>query len=191
MNDVAVQAQVVEAADRLFYERGLRAVGMDSIRDASGVSLKKLYRLFPAKDRLVEAVLQRRDLELRAALARHVEPIQDPEEKILAVFDFLHAWFREDDYRGCLFVNSFGEAGATTGPVAAAVRDQKDAFKEFIGSLVAQAGGERLLVDQLFILAHGAMVASAILGDPAAALHAKDAARVLLAAAPLRSMPLG
>ena len=42
--------QVVEAADRLFYEHGIRAVGMAQIRDASGVSLKRLYQLFPAKD---------------------------------------------------------------------------------------------------------------------------------------------
>ncbi len=34
--------QVLDTAGRLFAERGVQAVGMDAIRDASGVSLKRI-----------------------------------------------------------------------------------------------------------------------------------------------------
>src|SRR5687767_827251 len=61
MDGATAAQQVVAAADRLFYERGIRTVGMDDIRDASGVSLKRLYRLFPAKEELAEEVLRRRE----------------------------------------------------------------------------------------------------------------------------------
>ena len=50
MDDATAEQQVLGAADRLFNEHGIRTVGMDQIRDASGVSLKRLYRLFPAKE---------------------------------------------------------------------------------------------------------------------------------------------
>ena len=39
---------VLETADRLFYGRGVQAVGMDELRQAAGVSLKRLYALFPS-----------------------------------------------------------------------------------------------------------------------------------------------
>lgn len=45
------------AADRLFYAKGIQAVGMDELRTASGISLKRLYKLFPCKDAIVEQFL--------------------------------------------------------------------------------------------------------------------------------------
>src|SRR5215216_1015555 len=98
--------QVLDAADELFYERGVQAVGMDAIRTASGVSLKLLYRLFPSKDALIEAYLDRRDALWKSMLAEHVDAAIEPRDRILAVFDFLHDWFRQRDYRGCAFINS-------------------------------------------------------------------------------------
>jgi AcrR family transcriptional regulator len=53
--------QVLDAAEALFHEPGVQSVGMDEIRSAAGVSLKRLYQLYPAKDRLIEAVLRHRD----------------------------------------------------------------------------------------------------------------------------------
>ncbi len=64
---------LLDAAEALFYEKGIRAVGMDEVRAASGLPLKRIYRLHPAKDDLVVAVLRRRDLRWRAALAAAVE----------------------------------------------------------------------------------------------------------------------
>ena len=60
MNEQETRARVVEAADRLYYARGIQAVGMDELRTAAGVSLKALYALFPSKSDIVLAVLRRR-----------------------------------------------------------------------------------------------------------------------------------
>ena len=49
MDPQTAKARVLDAAEELFYGRGVQDVGMDEIRSASGVSLKRLYRLFPAK----------------------------------------------------------------------------------------------------------------------------------------------
>ena len=124
MDDETARDLAVGTADRLIYERGIRAVGMDDIRDASGLSLKRLYRLFPAKEQLAEAALRHREAAFTASLAARVEVVADPRERLLAVFDHLLAWFDEPDFRGCPFVNAWGEAGAE-GAVADAVTDQK------------------------------------------------------------------
>lgn len=51
------RAQILEAAAGLFAERGFAAVGVDEIAAAVGVSGSALYRHFPGKDALLEAVV--------------------------------------------------------------------------------------------------------------------------------------
>ena len=180
MDDETAKRSILDASDLLFYENGIRAVGMDAIRDASGVSLKRLYRLYPAKDRLAEATLRRRADTFHDALVAHAAGHGSPREQILAIFDFLHDWFSEPDYRGCPFINAFGEGHR--GGVRGSVADQKRDLERVFDDLVAAAGGPRTLGRQLLILANGAMVTAAILDSPDAALEARAAARALLEA---------
>jgi AcrR family transcriptional regulator len=178
MDDETAQRNILEASDRLFYDRGIRGVGMDAIRDASGVSLKRLYRLYPSKEQLAEAVLRRRADAFHAELVEHTAGLASPRERLLAIFDWLHDWFAAPDYRGCPFVNAFGEGHG--GGVMDAVTEQKHDFEELLSELVTEAGGEPALARRLLILANGAMVTAAILDSPDAALEAKAAARALL-----------
>ena len=180
MDDETALTCVLDAADDLFYVQGIRGVGMDQIRDAAGVSLKRLYRLFPGKDGLAEAVLRRRDHRFQEALEAYTAALPTPRDRIAGVFDFLHAWFGEPGYRGCPFINAYGEMSSTSDLVAAAVEAQKRAMHAFLAGLVADAGGPPGAADQLFILANGAMVAAAVLHSPDAALEAKRAALRLL-----------
>lgn len=187
--------RVLDAAGRLFYERGVQAVGMDAIRDASGVSLKRLYALFPAKEALVEAVLLRRARQVGAELARASSGAaaaragaapgaasDDPRERILAIFALLGTWFGAPGYRGCEFINAFGELGATSDRVAAVARAHKQEWRELFGELVREAGGPPRLAGQLALLVNGAMVSAAMVDAAEAARDARDAAAVLLAA---------
>lgn len=173
------EAAALDAAEDLFYRRGVHAVGMDDIRDASGVSLKRLYQLFPNKERLVTAFLQRRDIRWRGRLQEFVAKA-DPKQRPLVVFDWLHIWFTEPDYRGCAWINCFGELGATSDAVAEEARTHKRAFRAFLHKLVAEAGLDHDLGDHLLLLAEGAIVTSAITGDATAAHKARAAAQRLV-----------
>jgi AcrR family transcriptional regulator len=42
MDEGPARTRLLDAAEDLFYTRGIQSVGMDEIRDASGVSLKRL-----------------------------------------------------------------------------------------------------------------------------------------------------
>lgn len=178
------ERRVLDAAEALFYEHGVQAVGMDRIRSASGVSLKRLYQCFPSKEALVEAWLRRRDRHWRGMLAGHVER-RSAKDRPLAVFEWLHAWFAEPDFRGCAFINAFGEMGAGSTAVADAVRDHKAEVRGYLLGLVSAAGAEdaERLADQLAVLMDGAITTAAITGEAGAALRARDAAAVLLAPA--------
>ena len=178
--DVA-QRQALDAAERLFYGRGVHTVGMDDIRDGSGVSLKRLYQLFPTKDRLLTEVLRRRDTHWRGRLADHVNAhATEPIARLLAVFDWLGGWFAEPDFRGCAWINAFGELGAVSPGVVARAREHKRAFREYLDGLVADAGLTPELGAHLHLLAEGAMTTAAISGTAEPAAQARAAAELLV-----------
>jgi AcrR family transcriptional regulator len=183
--DALDRDRVLAAAQRLFNERGMQAVGMDAIRDAAGVSLKRLYQHFPSKTELVSAVLEQRDHDVRGAMAAFVESrADDPRDRILAVFDYLAAWFAQPDFRGCMFINSVGELGGTSEDVRRISRHHKLALRDYLAELADASGLGRDVADQLAILANGAMVAAAIYGSGSeAAAAARDAATAVLATA--------
>lgn len=177
---------IVDAASRLFYEHGVRAVGMDAVRSSAGVPLKRVYRAFRSKEDLVEATLRERDAALRRAVEDHLarQASADPKEAVVGLFDWMHAWFAEPDFRGCAFINAHGELGHDVEAVSVAVRDHKLAFRQVLVRLVDGLGLPPLaadaLTEQLYILANGAMAVAPITGSARTALDAKAAARALL-----------
>ncbi|QFU90849.1 TetR/AcrR family transcriptional regulator [Amycolatopsis sp. YIM 10] len=180
MEDEVAAGLVLDAAEELFYGRGIQAVGMDAVRSRSGVSLKRLYRLFASKDDLVEAYLTRRDERWRARLRAHVSAVAGPKERVLAVFDWLAIWFTEPDFRGCAFINSYGELGTTSARVAEISRSHKRRFREYVEGLAAEAGLPGGVAAQLVLLAEGAMVVAGMDPGPEPAGDARRAAETLL-----------
>ncbi|MFI6575149.1 TetR/AcrR family transcriptional regulator [Nocardiopsis sp. NPDC050513] len=187
MNDEEYRRRIIDAADRLYYTRGFSAVGMDQLRDAAGVSLRRLYRLFPSKDDIVLAVLRERRRVWAQGLGEHVDAAPTAGEKLLAVYDFLADWFCDEDFRGCGFINAFAELGAVNSDVADIAREHKTAFQRYLGGLVEGIGADPSLAAQLALLAEGAQTTAAITGDPGTADQARAAARVLIDAALARS----
>jgi AcrR family transcriptional regulator len=176
--------RLTETADRLFYAHGVQAVGMDRVRNEAGVSLKRIYSLFPSKDDLVLAVLSRRRAMWDSGIASYAENATTPREQILAVFDFLDARFRQPDFHGCAFINVFAELGPNSPQAARTVRAHKKAFQRYLDRLVADAGAPETVATQIAILAEGAQTTAAIAGRPDAAAEARAAAEILLGAAP-------
>ena len=173
--------RILAAAEGLYYAKGYAAVGMDELRAVAGVSLRRTYALFPSKGDIVVAVLNQKHEEWEAGLtARVVAAGESPREQLLAVYDYLEDWFCTGSFRGCAFINAFGELGGTHPEVAQLVREHKESFQRFMAELVRELGAPGPLAAQLSILAEGAQSTAAISGDPSVASHAKAAAAVLI-----------
>ena len=173
---------VIETADDLYYARGIQAVGMDELRRASGMSLKRLYSLFPSKEQIVLAVLAHRHELWTAGVTAKVTAAGFPTDRLLAIYDYLADWFADDSFRGCGFINAFGELGAVSPAVADLAREHKADFQRYVAELVAAAGAPAELAPQLAILAEGAQTTAAIAGNAEAAAHARRAAETLIRA---------
>jgi AcrR family transcriptional regulator len=173
--------RILETADRLFYLRGIRAVGVDTIAAEIGISKRTLYNHFPSKDALIAAYLERRFTR---------PPVSDkpPVEQILGTFDRLERGFASKGFRGCPFVNAVAELGAEDQPVkkiAIAFKESRRLwFRDLLKQLgVADAEG---LATQLTLLVDGSIAQDLVRDDPSMAQAAKEAAKVLLENAGVR-----
>ena len=180
------QQLVLETAKGLFYSRGYASVGMDDIRDAAGISLRRLYREFPSKESVVLGVLGELHEDWEAGVQAAVAAETDATKRVLAIYDYLAQWFTQDDFRGCGFINAFAELGANSAAVAEIARTHKASFQRYVGQLVSDAGGTPKLASQLAILAEGAQTTAAIAGTVDAAADARDAAVTLIGAATVK-----
>ncbi len=102
--------RLLEAADDLFYNEGIHAVGIDRVIAHAGVAKGSLYYSFAGKDDLVREYLTGRHGKWAERVTAGIEAHSDPRQRILAVYDALGALFAEPDYRGCAFVNAMAEA---------------------------------------------------------------------------------
>jgi AcrR family transcriptional regulator len=170
--------RILLAADRLFYRKGIRAVGVDAVAAEAGISKRSLYDTFPSKDALVAAYLRQRMLPLPASN----EP---PARQVLALFDQLHARFAEGDFRGCAFVNAVTELAEDCATARAIATQYKAARHQHIASLLARAGAvdAETLAGQIALLIEGAITSMLVGNDPAVAVLARDAAATLMRAA--------
>ena len=185
MTTSPARERILQAAFRLFYARGLRAVGVDLIIAESGVAKATFYKYFPAKDDLVVAYLDRVDGiwsgQLRAA-AEAVGPA--PADQLVGLFDALGTACRREGYRGCAFLNAAAESVPGT-PVHDRTVAHKDAVRAWVRDLALQAGAEDPdgLARSLTLLLDGGLASGALDADPAAAASAVASARLLVAAA--------
>ncbi|MFN0027166.1 MAG: TetR/AcrR family transcriptional regulator [Acidimicrobiales bacterium] len=101
---------VLRAADELFYAHGINGVVMGDVRDTSGVSMRRLYVMYPSKRELVAGWLTDRHDSWMAwftsSVDRHIAAGADP---VLATFDAIADWVTAPGYRGCAFINSLAE----------------------------------------------------------------------------------
>lgn len=176
--------RLLAAADELFYAEGIHTVGIDRIIERAGVAKASLYSTFGSKDALVRAYLEARLEARKGRIARALDGLTDPRERLLAVFDSLAAWCARPGFNGCAFNNASAEAhaGSAEAEVTATSRAyQQDLFAELAGE--AGARDPQLLARQLVQLYDGAMSAARMDHDLEAAAVAKVTAGTLLDAA--------
>lgn len=154
---------MLDAASRLFYERGIHAVGVDTIAEEAGVTKKTLYDRFGSKEALVVAYLQHRDARWREHLEAHLaEAPSTGVERVLAVFDAALSWSDENSPKGCSAINARAEVGEGNDdhPVFPEVARQKAWLLALFAELCAEAGVQdpARMAEAMMLLYEGAIV---------------------------------
>ena len=59
--EASARERILATANELFYREGVRAIGVDTVVERSGVSKTSLYRVFESKDGLIAAFAAERN----------------------------------------------------------------------------------------------------------------------------------
>jgi AcrR family transcriptional regulator len=175
--------RLLQTASDLFYNEGIRAVGIDAIIAKAGVAKMTLYNHFASKDELVVEFLKRRDERWMTSFRESVERrTKNPQRRLLAVFDALEEWFQSDDFRGCAFINAAAELADRNHPAHKVALEHKARLRAYILDLAkaAEVPAPKRLTDRLFLLVEGAIVTASMEGNSESARQARHAARALL-----------
>ncbi|MGH3456179.1 MAG: TetR/AcrR family transcriptional regulator [Nocardioidaceae bacterium] len=157
--------RILRVASELFYTRGIRAVGVDTIAEAAGTTKKTLYDRFGSKDRLVAAYLEARDARWRAFLEDRLnQEDSDPERQLLAVFDATEIWQQRHARRGCSVINAGAELVDPDHPARRLLAPQKIWLRDRFRDLADAAGlrDPEGLADQLLLVHEGMLVALSV-----------------------------
>ena len=159
--------RILEAAGKLFYRHGIRAVGVDAIAAASGTNKMTLYRHFSSKDELVAEYLQQSangaDTCWEALERRH------PGDALAQ----LRGWLKgaaervaDCDERGCALANAAIELPDRDHPARRVIEAHKTAHQTRLAELAGAAGlkDPEMLADELHLLLEGARVTAQSVG---------------------------
>ena len=163
----AARERILATADRLFYNEGIHAVGIQRVIAESSVTRVTLYRHFPSKDDLISAYLERRAQYDRDQVSGIIEAHADDPRQALTE---LATALTRDDFgavrRGCPFINASAEfTGTHTSRIhARAIRDWvTERCEELLRRLDHRSPASTAA--QLMMVRTGAVVSGALDGN--------------------------
>ena len=177
------RAHLIDVAVELFNRLGYHAVGVDRVIAEAGIAKTTLYRHFKSKEELIVAVLRRIDEQFREDMRECVDRIaREPEQKILATFDFLEDWFKEEAFYGCAFMCAAGEYSVRPSAVFQEAAMHKRLMVSYLEELAraAELNDPGRVAEEINLLHEGATAVAHITGEPGAAIKAKAVAARLI-----------
>lgn len=114
------RGRMLEAASAVFAEKGFETTSMDDIAHAAGMTKPTLYRYFPSKEALFEAVFVEALDGLVAAIDRAMAEHPGPVARIEAIIHAIVPTFREH----------LGSLRSMSGVSAHVERDRRQIFRE-------------------------------------------------------------
>ncbi|MEP2980680.1 MAG: TetR/AcrR family transcriptional regulator [Lentilitoribacter sp.] len=102
--------RILDAANRLFYAEGIRAVSVDAISKKAEITKKTLYYHFKSKDDLIEAYLASRDQPNLEQFRKWFDEAEGKlPDKVMAIFINLANAARHPKWKGCGFLRTAAE----------------------------------------------------------------------------------
>ncbi|SDQ23665.1 TetR/AcrR family transcriptional regulator [Microbacterium sp. cf332] len=181
------EERILDAAEDLFFTRGIAATPIDAVIARAGVSAATLYRGYPSKESLLAAALDRRQRAWLETWDTAISRGSDDAGRLLAIFDALDD-FRDEPHgsRWCAFLGAAAEYSDPPTEVASAVRADTDAMRarlaELARAVVPEPEAAADLAERLLLVVSGDLAMRLREPGHRAAL-ARSTAELLVAAA--------
>jgi AcrR family transcriptional regulator len=137
--EASARERILATANELFYHEGIRAIGVDTVVERSGVSKTSLYRVFESKDALIAAVAAEQDRSFWAwwdrLEQRHAD---DPRALLDALLSGIAKRIGHPAFRGCPLLNLATEFPDDNHPGRAVARANKEELRARLATIVAK-----------------------------------------------------
>lgn len=174
--------RILSTADTLFYEEGIRTVGVDRLIADAHVTKATFYKHFGSKERLVVAYVEKRHRDTAARIAAYADGADDARAVLVRLRDSIVATIEQPGFRGDPFENVAAEFPEHAHPVRRAIEDHRDWYLGVLETLLRRLGVDLPgdAADDLMLARDGAM-SGGYVGDPVAVTAAlrRAFARVL------------
>ena len=167
--EVSARERILATAGELFYREGIRAIGVDTVVERSGVSKTSLYRLFDSKDALIAAVAAEQDRSFWAwwdrLEQRHAD---DPRALLDALLSGIAKRIARPAYRGCPFLNLATEFPDDNHPGRVVARRNKEKMRARLAGILGKLGADdpHRTASQIALIINGAYV-TGLMTEPA------------------------
>lgn len=182
--ELSTKERIIEAANRLFYAEGIRAVSVDAIAAKAGITKKSLYYHFKSKDELMAAYLVSRDQPNMEVMRGWFEAAEgDLAARVTALFSGIERASKHPKWRGCGFLRTAGELANMPGhPAIKAGGAHKKRLEAWLADEFEMAGinPAEKLARQVVLLLDGAFAIMMVHHDPDYIREAGEAARQLV-----------
>lgn len=176
--------RILDAANRLFYSDGIRAVSLDLIAEKAGVTKKTLYYHFRSKDDLIAGYLTSRDQPNLALFAKWYDDAKGgAADKTMEMFRQVGRSARHPKWRGCGFLRTAAELANMPGHPARKIgAAHKKKFEAWLARCYGEAclSNPKQLARGVVLLMEGAFATMLIHRDANYADAAAEAARLLV-----------
>jgi AcrR family transcriptional regulator len=139
--------KILDTANKLFYQQGYNATGINQIIEEAGVAKGSLYQHFQSKNDLLLAYVELNHQGWFNRIKAYVDKATDPKEKLLAVYDYHMERQEVREHGGCPFIKANDEAGTSDPRVLTEIQRAKQHAKDFIKDLVVNSGHKQTLTD--------------------------------------------
>jgi AcrR family transcriptional regulator len=178
-----VQQRILDTACQLFYNEGVRAVGIDLIIDRAKIAKTSLYRYYRTKDDLIAAFLEREDREFwqqwEDAIAPHSP---DAAAELDAVLHWVGERVARVGYRGCPQLNVAAEFADPEHPARVISATHRLEQRKRLTAICKRLEVKKpeVIASQLSLLIDGAFSSGSLLLGDSASKTLRAAGRALL-----------
>jgi len=182
-DEPTARERLIEAVSELFYQEGIRAVGIDTVVERSGVSKSSLYRTFVSKDELIAAFADEQNRRFWQWWDRTVQAHAGaPRRQIEAILAGVAQQIARPQFRGCPFINIATELAGPDHPALTIACGNKQEVRARLRRLSRERAAREpeRLADQLSLLIDGAYGRAVTLGAKGLQRELLETAKLLI-----------